>query len=131
MIDKSCVGNLGKRALQVAPYPLPLSRFTRYAVAGSFYNRIDFSGSGWIVNLAAIHPPRCFHLDPILLSFLDHGEAEIVIVEPKVTGEIEELPLLGPAVEDDVCMGMIAVFMDGDHVVEMALIGIKEALTNV
>ncbi len=48
---------------------------------------------------AAIHPARGLQAHTVLLGLLDHGEAEVVIVEPMIASQKEELAFLRAAVQ--------------------------------
>jgi hypothetical protein len=80
---------------------------------------------------ATIHPARGFQPHAVLLRLLDHSETEIVIVEAMVAPQKEELAFLRAAVQHQMRMGMIAVFMDRDDVVEMPFVGLEEPLRHI
>ena len=79
----------------------------------------------------AIHPARGFQPHAVLLRLLDHGEAEIVVVEAMVAPEEEELAFLRAAVQHQMRMRVIAVLMHRDDVVEMPRVGLEEPLGHI
>ena len=71
---------------------------------------------------ASIQPSRGLQTHPKLLGLLDHGEAEVVVVEPMIPGQEEELTLLRATVQYYMCVGVITILMDGNDEVEMPLV---------
>ena len=126
MVDGSGVGDLRQRPRQVLPNTFPLA-----GRAALVFRRIDLAGSGGVMHDAAIHPPRGLQAHAVLLRLLDHGEAEVVIVEAMVAPQEEELALLRAAVQHQMRMGMIAVLMHSDDVVEMPRVGLEEPLGHI
>ena len=81
--------------------------------------------------LAAIHPPRGFQAHAIGLRLFDHGQPEVVIVEPMIARQIEELTFLRAAVQNEMRMRVVAVLMHRNDVIEVPLIGLEEPLGHV
>src|SRR6056297_2676425 len=79
----------------------------------------------------AIHPPRGLQPYTILFRLLDHGEAEVVIVEAVVAPQKEELAFLRATVQHQMRMRVIAVLMHRDDVVEMPRVGLEEPLGHI
>ncbi len=126
MVDGSGVGDLRQRPRQVLPHAFALA-----GRATLFLRGVNLAGAGWVMHDAAIHPARGLQAHAILLGLLDHGEAEVVIVEAMVAPQEEELALLRAAVQHQMRMGMIAVLMHSDDVVEMPLISLEEPLGHI
>ena len=126
VIDDPGVGDLFERAIQVRPDP-----WTRFRNPPLSLGGVDLAGPRRIVHDAAIEPPRGLEAHPEPLGLLDHGEAEIVVVEPVVPAQEEELALLRTAVQDYMRVGVIPVLMDRDDVVEMPFVGLEEPLRNI
>ena len=126
MVDGSGVGDLRQRPGQVLPHAFALA-----GRATLVFRRIDLAGSGWVKHNPAIHPARGLQAHAVLLRLLDHGEAEVVIVEAMIAPQKEELTFLRAAVQHQMRMRVIAVLMHRDDVVEMALVGLEEPLGHI
>lgn len=126
MVDGSCVGDLRQRPGQVGPHTFPLA-----GRAALFLRRIDFAGRGGVMHNPAIDPPRGFEAHAILLGLLDHGETEVVIVEAVVAPQKEEFAFLRAAVQHQMRMGVIAVLVHRDDVVEMPRVTLEEPLGHI
>lgn len=130
VIDDPCIGDLFESAIQVCPPdPWPWFRGPPPLNLG----RIDLAGARRVVHDTSVEPPRGLQTHAEFLGLLDHGEAEVVIVEPVIATQEEELALLGPAVQYYMRVGgMIAILMHCDDVVEMPpLVGLKEPLRDI
>ncbi len=126
VVDGPGIGDLGQRPRQVLPHAVALARR-----AALVLGRVDLAGPGWVMHNPAIHPARGLQAHAILFGLLDHGEAEVVIVEAMVAPEEEELAFLRAAVQHQMRMGMIAVLMHRDDVVEMPRVGLEEPLGHI
>ena len=126
MVDGSGVGDLRQRPGQVLPHAFALAGRAALVLRG-----IDLAGSGRVMHDAAIHPARGLQAHAVLLRLLDHGEAEIVVVEAVVAPQKEELAFLRATVQHQMRMRVIAVLMHRDDVIEMPRVGLEEPLGHI
>ena len=126
VVDGLGVGDLRQRPGQVLPHAFALA-----GCAPLFFRRINLAGRGGVMHNPAIHPARGLQAHTVLLGLLDHGEAEVVIVEAMVAPQKEELAFLRAAVQHQMRMRVIAVLMHRDDVVEMPRVGLKEPLGHI
>ena len=120
------VCDLGKRAGQILANAFPL-----LGHSALFFGGIDLAGFGRVMHLAAIHPPRGFQPNAIGLSLFNHRQPEVVIVEPMIARQIEELTLLRTAVQHQMRMRMVAVLMYSNDIVEVPFFVLEEPLGHI
>ena len=120
------VCDLGKRAGQVFTHP-----FALHWRPALFLGGIDLAGLGRVMHLAAIYPPRCFQPHAVGFGLFNHRQPEVVIVEPMIARQIEELTFLRAAVQHQMRMRVVAVLMHRNDVIEVPLIGLEEPLRHI
>ena len=126
VIDDPGVCDLFEGAIKIGPDPWPWLRGPPLNLG-----RIDLAGARRVVHDTPIEPPRGLQTHAEPLGLFHHGEAEIVVVEPVIATQEEELTLLRPAIQNYMCVGVIAILMHRDDVVEMSLFGLKEPLGDI